>query len=353
MVAAHGMYTAVVPLWFKTYINTKPWLLNPETAESYGKYLGARWRDKPILWILGGDTPGGPSRDPAHTPDAALEDICRALAKGLHEGDGGAHLITYHPTGSVDGQCSSWWFQNESWLSFNALQSGHFTQNHNYKIVAQDWQKTPTKPVIDLESGYENITDRLVRTGGPNVKRIRPWDVRRYAYLSVFAGATGYTYGNVDIFGFSLPTTRPTGYGDGLGWQASMQRPAAGQMQFLRKLIESRPMLERIPDQTMLAGEAGEATDRIEATRGADGSYAFVFDGSGRPFALRVGELTGSKLTAWWYSPRDGTATPIGAIDKADSQQFTPPSKGEDNDWVLVLDDAAKDYPPPGEAFKQ
>jgi hypothetical protein len=78
-----------------------------------------------------------------------------------------------------------------------------------------------------------------------------------------------------------------------------------------------------------------------------------VFDGSGRPFELQLGKLTGSKLTAWWYSPRDGTAKPIGAIDKADSQQFTPPSNGEDNDWVLVLDDAAKNYPPPGEAFKQ
>jgi hypothetical protein len=31
-------------------------------------------------------------------------------------------------------------------------------------------------------------------------------------------------------------------------------------------------------------------------------------------------------------------------------QNFTPPSSGRGCDWVLVLDDAAKGYPPPGEA---
>jgi hypothetical protein len=32
----------------------------------------------------------------------------------------------------------------------------------------------------------------------------------------------------------------------------------------------------------------------------------------------------------------------------ADTQRFTPPDKGEMLDWVLVLDDSAKNCPPPG-----
>jgi hypothetical protein len=30
-------------------------------------------------------------------------------------------------------------------------------------------------------------------------------------------------------------------------------------------------------------------------------------------------------------------------------REFTPPANGEMIDWVLVLDDAAKNYPPPGQ----
>jgi hypothetical protein len=33
-------------------------------------------------------------------------------------------------------------------------------------------------------------------------------------------------------------------------------------------------------------------------------------------------------------------------------QVFTPPSSGRGCDWVLVLDDASKGYPPPGEALR-
>ena len=54
-------------------------------------------------------------------------------------------------------------------------------------------------------------------------------------------------------------------------------------------------------------------------------------------------------LTAWWFDPRYGRAyfahTGVGTA----IQVFTPPSSGRACDWVLVLDDAAKGYPPPGE----
>jgi hypothetical protein len=336
--AADGMYVAAVPLWAKTYLTPRRMLLNPATAESFGKYLGTRWRDKPVIWILGGDQPG-----------TGLLDVCRALAKGLNEGDGGTHLITYHPTGGRDGQSSSWWFENEPWLSFNGLQTGHFIQNHNYNLIAHDYALTPAKPVIDLESGYENITDRLVPWNRPNVKRISAWDVRRYAYLAIFAGAAGYTYGNGEVYGFSA-TTRPTArWGSGLTWKQSIDLPAAGQMQFLRRLVESRPMLQRIPDQSMLVGDAGQTTERIEATRAADGSYAMAYSAAGTPIQLKLDALSGSNLTAWWYSPRDGSAQKIEDFAKPPTRIFTPPTNGEGNDWVLVLDDAAKNFARPGE----
>jgi hypothetical protein len=53
---------------------------------------------------------------------------------------------------------------------------------------------------------------------------------------------------------------------------------------------------------------------------------------------------------AWWWNPRDGKATAIGELTNQGEREFTPPDPGEALDWVLVLDDAAQGYPPPGSA---
>jgi hypothetical protein len=339
LAAAHGLYVAILPFWLKGEATNIRALLDPATAEWFCHYLGWRYRDKPVIWILGGDTAGQTATGPDYLP------LVRAMAAGLRAGDGGAHLITYHPTGK---QSSSFWFQNESWLSFNFIQSGHFIQNTNYEIIAADYLKTPAKPVVDGEPGYENITDRLIRDN-PAAVRIAAPDVRRYGYLGVFAGAAGDTYGNGEVYEFWEPggATLP-GWAAGLPWRQSLQLPGSSQMQYLRWLIQSRPMLTRIPDQNLLTTETYRTTERIEGTRASDGSYAFIYSAAGKPFTVRTSLLSGTTLRAWWYSPRDGASTLVGEFPKADTHDFTPPSSGPGNDWVLVLDDASANFPPPG-----
>jgi hypothetical protein len=53
-------------------------------------------------------------------------------------------------------------------------------------------------------------------------------------------------------------------------------------------------------------------------------------------------------LRAWWFNPRDGTAQLIGEIPKSAEREFLSPNPGEFLDWILVLDDVAKNFPPPG-----
>jgi len=65
-----------------------------------------------------------------------------------------------------------------------------------------------------------------------------------------------------------------------MSWKEAMQMPAGSQMQYLRALIESRPMLTRIPDQWLIADPMGTA-DRIQACRASDGSYAFIYTATG------------------------------------------------------------------------
>jgi hypothetical protein len=75
-----------------------------------------------------------------------------------------------------------------------------------------------------------------------------------------------------------------------------------------------------------------------------------VYAPIGRTFSVRMDAIKGPKVNAWWYNPRNGEATAAGALANSGTRQFTPPDKGEMLDWVLVLDDAAKGYAPPGQS---
>ncbi len=113
-----------------------------------------------------------------------------------------------------------------------------------------------------------------------------------------------------------------------------MDLPGAGQMKYLRNLIESRPMLDRVPDQTLITDALG-ANDHIQATRGKD--YIFVYSTEGQKFTLQTGKITGTTIQSYWYNPRNGEAKPGEKSAKQVSQEFTPPSTGYGQDWVLVV----------------
>jgi hypothetical protein len=118
--------------------------------------------------------------------------------------------------------------------------------------------------------------------------------------------------------------------------------------------------LSRVPDDgSVLGSSAGERADHLEVTRGADRRWAFVYSASGEPLTIHLANLRGPILNAWWYNPRDGrTYDAAGRPDEKPFGQFTvgkqdaafdpPGAAGEDRDWVLVLDDASQNYPPPG-----
>ena len=87
-----GMYVGMLPTWGDKVgpmnWGTGPDVFTVENATTYGRFLGERYKDAPIIWILGGDR--NPTR-PEHI------DIWRSLAEGLTAGDGGSHLRTFHP----------------------------------------------------------------------------------------------------------------------------------------------------------------------------------------------------------------------------------------------------------------
>ncbi len=94
----------------------------------------------------------------------------------------------------------------------------------------------------------------------------------------------------------------------------------------------------------------GAGRYRFLATRDSAGSYAMVYVPVGRAFKVRMDKIAGPKVNAWWYNPRTGEATAIGDFANAGEREFLSPTPGEQLDWVLVLDDAARRFPAPGQA---
>ena len=168
-------------------------------------------------------------------------------------------------------------------------------------------------------------------------------DVRRAAYQNLFAGAHGHTYGCHDIWQmYALgrePINGPRRY-----WNEALDLPGATQMTHVRALIESRPFLVRVPDQSLVR-EAHAGAERIQATRGED--YAFIYSTAGMPIEVNMGIISGKRVNANWYDPRTGESTFIGKFKNKGKRTFTPPTSGPDNDWVLLLDDTRKGYKVP------
>ena len=130
-------------------------------------------------------------------------------------------------------------------------------------------------------------------------------------------------------------------------WYEAIDDPGAGQMQYLKALILSRPFFERIPDQSLIAGENGTQYDYVIATRGK--SYAFIYSYTGQGFGVSMGKISGKTVKACWYNPRNGSAELLGSFENSGIQYFNPPGEKQDgSDWLLVLDDEQKNYKVPG-----
>jgi hypothetical protein len=349
-----GIYVGLIPAWYGHY---RVGLVNEANARTYGRFLGKRYGTRSnIIWVLGGDTyldrPMNTLRGLAASikrkvlssvgNEGAADitaNLFREMAAGIKEGEARPHLMTFHPRGDTS---SSLWFQEDAWLDFNMIQSGHGAYDiANYTMISADYNRTPVKPTMDGENRYEDhAVDHHPERGWFN-----DYDTRQSAYWGLFAGGHGHTYGARGVWQMYEPGRAP--YNPlRFYWYDAMDMPGAWQMRHVRNLMLSRPMLSRIPDQSMLQ-DALSGADHIKATRG-DG-YAFIYSATGSPFTLNLGKVSGSTVVAWWFDPRNGTATPIGEFPNIGAQHFRPPGEPRrENDWVLVLDDKVRGFAAPG-----
>ena len=337
-----GLLIGFLPTWGRFWhdkVKDERPIFTPANAEVYGEWLGRRYKEAGLVWILGGDR---------SVENDEQRDVLRAMARGLRRGDGGTHLVTLHPCGGCG---SSQWFQADDTLDFNMRQNGHQAEfTGRYDQTRVDYDRTPVKPVLDGEPIYE---DHPVSFDAGKLGHSTAADVRRPLYWDLFSGAFGHTYGHHSVWQMWAPPRRPIN-NPLLPWFEAVDQPGAGQMRFARRLLESRPFLTRVPDDSIVVTDRvptavpGAGRYRFVATRDSDFSYALVYAPVGRRFRVRMDAIRGPKVVAWWFDPRTGAATRIGEFANTGERAFVSPEPGENLDWVLVLDDAARNYPPPG-----
>ncbi len=328
-----GLRIGLLPTW-GSYWHSKKVIFDPQNAKAYGKWLGSRYRQSGIVWILGGDRL---VESPRH------REILESMAEGLAQGDGGTHLMTFHPRG---GRSSSESFHEASWLSFNMLQSGHSPVSTNYSAIENDYGKIPTKPCLDGEPAYEYPPDAM-----PAKRPVGSAQVRRNAYWSVFSGAFGHTYGTHPIWQMYAPDRKPL-WDVTTPWNESLNLPGASQMVHLKNLMLSRPFLTRIPDQNLVATGQADGIGRVQATRDGnrnanDASYAFIYIPDDRQVTINTLSIAASEIRAWWFDPSDGTSNEIGVFSNESPLRFKTPQRSSGTDWVLVLDAVSSNYPKP------
>jgi hypothetical protein len=374
----HGFYVLLLPVWGELVVGHN-WMgefsekiVTKENAFQYGEWIGNRYKDRTnIIWCLGGD------RQPIHL-GVDYKDVWRNMAEGIAKGvlnkdlkhneknaDWEKLLMTYHACHEAEtGECStmSYWNDDDAWISFITIQSGHGLTPKNYELVKNDYNRKNPMPVFDGEPAYEDMP-----TTWPIKSDFHEgWMVRKRAYWSLFAGSFGHTYGHPSVCWMISEKERDNFRR--YSWFEALDRPGAWQMKILRDFLESRDLSQCIPDQDLLIEQNDKLEDvtdeHIQACIEKEGKFACLYFPSGGEEAVDWRRLKIDQLQIWWFNPRDGQCYTQGNVitDKAISLELIKrdeeisvlkiktPTCGNEQDWVCVIEDRNNQLPIPGKA---
>ena len=323
---ALGMFVGFLPTWGKYWKTGEFKIFDRESARAYGLFLGRRYKDRAIIWIMGGD-------QNVTTPEERA--IVDAMAEGLKAGDGGSHLITFHPRGP--GQ-SSLQLQDARWLDFHMSQSSHGARDHDTGLFAEhDLALTPPRPTLDGEPRYETMPVGFYLRDHDRLDRFDDDDVRQAAWWSVMAGACGHTYGNNNIWQMWQAGRAPILYAS-TPWPDALDHPGATQMGYLRRFMEAHAFHTLVPDQRVIANGPLEGGAKIMEARATDGSLVVVYSAQGASFTLDKSLVKAPRVRESWFDPRYGVTYEFHMTDNFGFQTYQPPSSGRGRDWVLLLE---------------
>lgn len=304
------MLVALLPTWgdkWNQKTGSGPEIFTERTAYFYGRWIAGRYREREnLIWVLGGDRP---------VDTKEQEAVMDAMGRGLREGDGGSHLMTFHPCGAAT---SLDFLKGKDYLDFHTSQSGHGLECYDSMEYLRALRDGEHKPFMDMECRYEKQEACFNASYG---YRWDSHDVRRNAYWNLCMGVCGHTYGHDSIWQL-LP-----------GWEQALEDPGAWEAQYVKRLALSRDYIGfREAPELLLRESMG--LDAMAAGRGAN--YAYWYTPQGSPIFADLKTL-GSVLKMSWYNPRSGEERPF-AIVGGGENVFVPASSGKNGDWILIAD---------------
>jgi hypothetical protein len=325
-----NLYVGITLGWWGMAMNS-----SEKYLYDYGKWVGLRYsKNNNIIWLTLGEA-GSHNRKNTISPDKLT-----ALIKGIKEGDAGNKLLTIHAD-YKRGTSITWeselcdfnnW-QTSQWCCPIDLPRNDSRKWTVWEAIEFDYNKLYNgipKPTIDLEAWYENNTDFCGAT---------PFNIRRRAYYTIFAGACGHNYGAGGIW-------------DGLNSGESCSKsaldalyyPGSQDMGYLSSFLHSfgDDFLKFRPDQSIiLEGNSSNYDTHIQSISASDNSFLIVYSASDSPYIIDLRKLQGLSYSFIWYNPRSNKFQSIDnpARDRENkSQKFDPPGDiGVGNDWVLIV----------------
>jgi hypothetical protein len=282
-------------------------------CREYGRYLGKRYAGYTnIVWIMDGD----------RNPDSLSRPLELEILQGIKDFDK-IHLFTAHcaPANSSRDQ-----WEGESWLNFNCVYTYDFPP-YNLTVPEQclrNYAKSPAMPAILFETCYENEHNA---TAGK---------IRAQMYWGWLCSIAGVQFGNLPVWRF------------GEGWQSALDWQGSCDASIMKKLVDSRNWYKLVPDleHKVLFEGYGSAENYVSAAMAGNGETFIAYIPKGDAVFVDMQQMSGNRLAAWWFNPRNGLAQKAGEYSEKNKTHFTPP---DSNDWVLIIDDDAYNFGMPGQ----
>jgi hypothetical protein len=331
-------------------------MTTPEDAQLLARYLLARYGWAPLVLSLSGEYQYGYDTNGVQwTADDWDEYGAYVQEHNPHD-----HPVTVHPSSAdqwerisegAGRQSSSGEFHESDWLDLNSIQSGQRPDRLwlNPERVAEDYARTPAKPVLHAEGVY-------LENGRRGASATRP-QLRWQAYAALLNGALGHTYGANGIWqmyaGGSpeeypiLPDPRGT-----RRWWEVMDDPSSDDLSlagdFFRQHVGEWWELEPRRAWLDIAGRYADyrdnATDpHLAAT--ADASTMVAFFGELLAPTERVtatdDSLARMEWDGTWFNPETGETTSAGPVTAGRAGRLRFPERPTATDWVLLLEATA------------
>lgn len=191
-----------------------------------------RWGRLPVIFCLTGEADGFLQETITsrilrpNTALAARLAKWQEVARYIKQKDTNNHLLTVHPQRK---RLASELFPDPSWLDIDTIQSGHTRENAGFLVSAALAAHHRLRPFINIEPWYEGIMGNF----GPSYQRFAFW-------MSILAGAKGYTYGAHGIWQLAKGDNFMSHWGKS-DWHTAVKYKGSTQVGLAKKFLDAYP----------------------------------------------------------------------------------------------------------------